>query len=138
MTLSDPLRKKGWHNFVHPLMRELTKNLRAKKKPINLNRGLKRAGMKLNDLPKFKVKDSAKPPRKGLCYKFLLGNCNGGVNCNFCHVPAEDLTNEVISKVTPQLTKLVKEGLEKLDGQNNSSNKKRRVPSGPNKLLFQE
>ena len=60
------------------------------------------------------------------------------MNCNFCHVPAEDLTNKVISKVTPQLTKLVKEGLENVDDQNNFGNKKRKDASGPNKLSFQE
>ena len=137
-TTSDPLRAKGWHDYVHPTMRELTKNLRAKGYPILMNKGLEQAGMNLKDIPKLKCKDSANPPRKGLCLKFVLGNCNGGEGCHFCHVKGEQLPEEYLNKVTPHLTNLVKNGLEKLDVQKWSGSKKRKGASGPNKVSFQE
>ena len=77
-TPSDPLRVRGWHDYVHPTMRELTKNLRAKNYPVLMNKGLEQAGIKLKDIPQLKCHDCANPPRKGLCFKFILGNCNGG------------------------------------------------------------
>ena len=93
-TTSDPLRAKGWHDYVHPTMRELTKNLRAKKKTILMNRGLEKAGMTMKDLPQSKCQDSADLPREGLCFKFILGNCNRKEGCHFCHVPAKYLTDK--------------------------------------------
>ena len=119
-------------------MRELTKNLRAKKHPILMNKGLEQAGMSLNDIPKLKCKDSANPPRKGLCLKFVLGNCNGGEGCHFCHVPEDQIPEEYLNKVTPHLTNLVRNGLEKLDYQKKAGSKKRKGVSGQNKLSFQE
>ena len=137
-TPSDPLRRRGWHKYVHPTMRELTKNLRAKGYPILMNKGLEQAGMKLKDLPQLKCKDCSDPPRSGLCFKFLLGNCNGGEDCNFCHITGEQLPEAYINKVAPHLTNLVKNGLEKLDGRKRSGSKKRKGASGQNKVSIQE
>ena len=137
-TPGDPFRKRGWHEYQHPTLRELTKNLRAKKLPIPIGRGLEQAGMKMNDIPKLKCKDSANPPRRGFCLRFALGNCNVGEGCNFCHVPGDQIPEEYLNKVTPHLTNLVKNGLEKLDYQKKAGSKKRRGVSGQNKLSFQE
>ena len=132
-TPSDPLRVKGWHEFVHPTIRELTKNLRAKNKVLKLNKGLEMAGMNMDDLPDIKCKDSATPPREGLCYKFILGRCDAGEACDYCHVPAKDLSDDLIAKLAPPLTKVVKQGLEKLEGR-----RKRKSSTEPNNILFQE
>ena len=133
----DPLRKRGWHDKVHPELQELTKKLREKKTPLNLNKGLKAANMTLADLPNIKCQDSSNPPRKGLCYKFLLGNCNAGEECKFCHVAPEDLSEEVMDALVPPMTKLVKEGLEKVKAARRKGKKRKRT-AGPATVTFQE
>ena len=92
----------------------------------------------MKDLPKLKCKDRADPPREGLCFKFTLGCCKMGEGCNFCHIPGDQLPDAYVKKVTPHLTNLVKNGLEKLDGQKKFGSKKRKGASGPNKISFQE
>ena len=108
-------------------------NLRAKNKVLKLNKGLEMAGMNMEDLPVIKCKDSATPPREGLCYKFILGRCNAGEACDYCHVPAKDLSDNLIAKLAPPLTKVVKQGLEKLEGR-----RKRKSSTEPNNISFQE
>ena len=137
-TTSDPLRVKTWHTFVHPTIGELTKNLRAKNKPLRLTKGLKKAGIMLKDLPKLKCKDRADPPREGLCIKFTLGCCEMGEGCNFCHIAGDQLPDSYVKKLTPHLTNLVKNGLEKLDGPKKFSGTKRKRASGPNTVDLQE
>ena len=137
-TPSNPLRVKGWHEFVHLTMRELTKSLRAKGKVIPMNKGLKQAGITIKDIPQLKCKDCSDPPRSGLCFKFLLGNCNGGEDCNFCHIPGDQIPDAYLKKVTPHLTNLVKNGLEKLDGKKRFGGTKRKERSGPNTVSIQE
>ena len=129
---SDPLRKRGWHRHVHPKLHELTKNMREKNKTLNLNKGLEKAGMTLADLPTIDCEDDAEPPRRGVCYKFLLGNCDAGEDCHFCHVAPKDLSEEMVNTLVPPLRKLVKEGLEKVAGQ------KRKRSKGPAKVTFKK
>ena len=102
-----------------------------------MNKGLEKAGMTLADLPKIKCKDNSDPPRKGLCFKFLLGNCNAGKSCEFCHVAPTDLSDEVVCALVPPMTKLVKEGLEKLKA-GKRKGKKRKRSTGPTTVTFQE
>ena len=105
---------------------------------INLNKGLEQVNMTLADLPQLEFTDSVNPPRKGPCWKFLLGNCNGGEDCNFCHIPGDQIPDAYLKKVTPHLTNLVKNGLEKLDGPRKFSGTKRKRASGPNTVDLQE
>ena len=69
--------------------------------------------MTLDDLPQLEVTDDADPPRKGPCWKFLLGNCSGGEECNFVHIHPSLLTEEVVDKCLPALTRVSK-GLEEI------------------------
>ena len=90
--------------------------------------------MTIADLPKIDVKDSADPPREGPCWKFILGNCNGGEDCNFVHIPASLLSDEMVEKCLPCLKKVAK-GLEQL-ALSKSTKKKRKRATKPAKNTF--
>ena len=119
----DPLRVKGWHDMALPEFKELTKNLRSKKVTLQLSEGLEKAGMKIDDLPKIKCRDTEN--RKGFCYKFALGNCSSGKACNFCHFAGSSLSDEVVDALRAPFTKLVREGFEKLEPKKGSRKRKR-------------
>ena len=80
----------------------------------------------------MEVTDNADPPRKGPCWKFMLGNCNGGEDCNYVHIHPSLLTDEVIEKCLPAL-KRVAQGLE---GVAPGPKRKRKRPTGQNKVTF--
>ena len=68
---TDPLRVRGWHNYCHEKFQPLCKKLREKDVPIFLNQGLKKAGMKLEELPELEVTDDADPPPEGSLLEIL-------------------------------------------------------------------
>ena len=77
----------------------------------------------MSDLPKIKCRDAK--DRRGFCYKFALGNCPGGMRCNFCHVVGSALSDKVVEALRAPLTKLVKEGFKKLEPKKGSRKRKR-------------
>ena len=105
-------RKRGaiWHNDVHEKFKPLTATLRKKKARLMLDKGLKAAGMMLTDLPDVTCTQDGK---KGICWKFILGNCPRGKRCKFVHPPAKKLPESFVMKALPPLTKLAK-GLEQV------------------------
>ena len=103
-----------------------------------MKKALAQAGMKMKDIPQLKCRDRAIPPREGLCFKFMLGNCDGGEGCNFCHIPGDQIPDDYVKKVSPHLTNLVRNGLEKLGGQKKLGGSKRKRVAGPNTVLLQE
>ena len=88
--------------------------MRESKATIQLNKGLKKAGMDKDDLPVIKCSDSSDTGKEFLCYKYILGNCPAGERCGFVHVPSSHLKEKTLGKILPPLTKVIKEGLEKL------------------------
>ena len=109
--------------MAHPEFKELTKNLRNKQMILQLNDGLKKAGMTMSDLPKIKCRDDE--GREGFCYKFALGRCNGGKTCRLGHYAGSALSDKVVEKLRAPFTKLVKEGFEKLKPKKGSRKRKR-------------
>ena len=101
---------------------------------ISFNKGLEQANMTLADLPQLEVTDSADPPRKGPCWKFLLGNCGGGESCDFVHIHPSQLSDKVVEACLPALTQVAK-GLEEVTP-SKSPTKKRKRAKGPNTVTF--
>ena len=78
--------------------------------------------MTLQDLPDVAVKDEN--DRCGMCWKFLLGNCNDGMSCPFVHPDPDEIPDKVVTEILPSLTKLAV-GLKKVK-QRVSGKRKRR------------
>ena len=116
----DRLRKKGWHDHVHKQFRPLTEKLRKEKATLYLNKGLAEANMTLQDLPDVACTDEDE--RCGMCWKFLLGNCNDGMRCPFVHPDPNDIPDKVVAEVLPSVTKLAG-GLEKVEQKNSGKRK---------------
>ena len=127
-----------WHNNVHPKILELTKTVRETRTDIPLNNTLKKAGMKMKDLPSIKC-DTEKGRQK-VCWKYILGNCPSGPNCGFAHVPQSKISDEYLDKFLPSLTKVITEGVEKLPEESTPRNKasKRKRQGGTFQLTMQE
>ena len=131
---ADPLRVKGWHDFCHEKFKPLCQGMRERGAGIRFNKGLKKANMTLADLPQLEVTDSADPPRKGPCWKFLLRNCGGGESCNFVHIHPSQLTDEVVEACLPALKRVAKGLAEARPSK--SPRKKRKRAEGPNEVTF--
>ena len=116
--------KNNWHNDVHDKFRPLTANLRKKNAKLTLNDGLKAANMTLDDLPDVPCEQDDK---KGICWKFVLGNCPMGEKCRHVHPPAKEIPESVVSKALPPLTKLVK-GLEQCSSQEEEREGQQKTP----------
>ena len=132
---ADPLRVTGWHPYCHEKFKPLCQGMREKGRSLNLNKGLKQANMTLAELPQLEVTDSADPPRKGPCWKFLLGNCEGGEDCNFVHIHPSQLSDEIVDACLPTLKRVAK-GLEEVKPRRTSKNKKRKRAKGQNSVSF--
>ena len=133
---ADPLRVKGWHNLCHEKFEPLCQSLRTKNKSISLNKGLKMANMTMEDLPKLDCTDSADPPRKGPCWKFLLGNCPGGEKCNFVHIHPSWLPDEVVETCLPVLKKVAKGLEEVMSSEKEKPHRKRKRATGTNSVTW--
>ena len=114
--------------------------MRESKATIQLNKGLKKAGMDKDDLPVIKCSDSSDTGKEFLCYKYILGNCPSGPNCGFAHVPQSKISDEYLDKFLPSLTKVITEGVEKLPEESTPRNKasKRKRQGGTFQLTMQE
>ena len=124
----DRLHKKGWHDYVHPQFRPLTEKLRKEKATLYLNKGLAEANMTLQDL--LDVICTDEDERCGMCWKFLLGNCNDGMRCPYVHPDPKDIPDKVVAEILPSATKLAR-GLEKAVGQRRYSERAVPLHEGP-------